>query len=203
MLEKQNVYLCHMSHNKNLKIVAMKAFITNWKKVRTCIHQLNGIAKSMDTRSLQQAFNLIIRQNDAHDAVDIREKRQATINLQSIMKAIWRRNMTRNLYDLKNGRYKQRDEWRRVKTLCMHWNNRSVRDAFNKWKKQATYGNTVIEVNEIGPVVEEVLEHRLDVNNLKDFMRKEGLDPDQVREVSDNSHKRVRGLMAGAIGRMQ
>ena len=85
----------------------------------------------------------------------------------------------------------------------MHWNNRSVRDAFNKWKKQSTYGCTVIEVNEIGPVVEEVLEHRLDVNNLKDFMRKEGLDPDQVREVSDNTHRRVRGLMAGAIGRMQ
>jgi hypothetical protein len=32
----------------------------------------------------------------------------------------------------------------------------------------------------MGPVVEEVLEHRLDVTNLKNFMREEGFDPDQV-----------------------
>ena len=57
-------------------------------------------------------------------------------------------------------------------------NNRTMRDAFCKWKSQSTNDLTVIEVNEIGPVVEEVLEHRLDVCNLKDFMRKEGYNED-------------------------
>jgi hypothetical protein len=53
-----------------------------------------------------------------------------------------------------------------------------MRDAFMRWKCRATYDQTVIDVNTVGPVVEEVLEHRLDVNNLKDFMRREGYDPD-------------------------
>jgi len=57
-------------------------------------------------------------------------------------------------------------------------NNRTMRDAFYKWKSQSTNDLTVIEVNEIGPVVEEVLEHRLDACNLKDFMRKEGYNED-------------------------
>lgn len=67
-----------------------------------------------------------------------------------------------------------------MRALCRHVNNRSIRDAFMRWKCRSTYSNTVIEVNEIGPVVEEVLEHRLDVCNLKDFMRKEGYSFDQV-----------------------
>lgn len=53
-----------------------------------------------------------------------------------------------------------------------------MRGAFDKWKDQSTRAQTVIEVNEIGPVVEEVLEHRLDCANLMNFMRKEGFEED-------------------------
>lgn len=39
-----------------------------------------------------------------------------------------------------------------------HFISANVRDAFMRWKKKALFAQTVIEVNEIGPVVEEVLE---------------------------------------------
>lgn len=42
------------------------------------------------------------------------------------------------------------------------------------WKKKSNFAQTVIEVNEIGPVVEEVLDARLDVCNLKNLMASEG-----------------------------
>jgi hypothetical protein len=35
-----------------------------------------------------------------------------------------------------------------------HFITAGTRDAFNRWKKQATFATTVIEVNEIGPIVE-------------------------------------------------
>lgn len=39
-----------------------------------------------------------------------------------------------------------------------HWHSRKRREAFLKWKNQASFATTVIEVNEVGPVVEEVLD---------------------------------------------
>ena len=110
--------------------------------------------------------------------------------------------MTNYLSKLRNGAYQECKEHRNLRQMCKHLNNRSMRDAFQRWKCRSTYANTVIEVNEMGPVVEEVLEHRLDVTNLKNFMREEGFDPDQVCQVSDLTHKRVKGLMAGVIARL-
>ena len=39
-----------------------------------------------------------------------------------------------------------------------HMISRRVRDAFDKWKSQANLMSTVIDVNEIGPIAEEVLD---------------------------------------------
>ena len=49
-----------------------------------------------------------------------------------------------------------------------------MRDAFNKWKKQAVYAQTVIDVNEIGPIAEQVLDKQLQVHNLRKLMAEEG-----------------------------
>ena len=55
-----------------------------------------------------------------------------------------------------------------------HMVSQRVRDAFDMWKKKANFATTVIEVNEIGPVVEEVLEKQMDVANLRNLMTEEG-----------------------------
>jgi hypothetical protein len=50
--------------------------------------------------------------------------------------------------------------------LFMHINTRGIRQAFDKWRKATEAYNTIDDVNTMGPVVEEVLEHRLDCMNL-------------------------------------
>jgi len=42
----------------------------------------------------------------------------------------------------------------RKKLFFAHFISQSTRDAFMRWKKKAQYAQTVIEVNEMGPVVE-------------------------------------------------
>jgi len=80
--------------------------------------------------------------------------------------------------DLRNRCYSANAKLRHKINLFLHMNSRSMRHAFNKWRDAAKCAETVEEVNLIGPVVEEVLEHRLDVNNLQNFMRKEGYTED-------------------------
>ena len=38
------------------------------------------------------------------------------------------------------------------KLFFAHFMSQSTRDAFERWKKQALYATTVVEVNEIGPI---------------------------------------------------
>ena len=55
-----------------------------------------------------------------------------------------------------------------------HWHARDLRRRFLHWKHYASKESTVIEVNEIGPVVEEVLDAQHEWFNLKNFMRDQG-----------------------------
>jgi regulator of replication initiation timing len=93
----------------------MKAFIFNWKTSTGMCNALGGLAKRHDFHNMQRAWYLIRDTNHAHDAVDKREKKQATMNIQSIMKAIWRRKMTNYLSKLRNGAYQECKEHRNLR----------------------------------------------------------------------------------------
>ena len=82
-----------------------------------------------------------------------------------------------------------------------HFISANVRDAFMRWKKKALFAQTVIEVNEIGPVVEEVLEKQLDVANLKNLMTSEGFTPNQIEDVAFKASKKSLELISRSIGR--
>ena len=47
---------------------------------------------------------------------------------------------------------------RKQRTAFGHFISRRVRDAFEMWKSKAKLATTVIEVNEIGPITEHVLD---------------------------------------------
>ena len=59
----------------------------------------------------------------------------------------------------------------------------------------------MVEVNEIGPVVEQVLEARIDVMNLKKLMADEGFTDYQVNDVFHSADKKGLELIARSIGR--
>lgn len=92
--------------------------------------------------------------------------------------------------------------WRRKqRTAFGHMVTRRVRDAFNRWKQQATLAQTVIEVNEIGPVTEEVLDKQLDVANLRNLMADEGFTEHQIEDIHQTASKKSLELLARAVGR--
>ena len=63
------------------------------------------------------------------------------------------------------------------------------------------FATTVIEANEIGPVVEEVLDKQMDVANLKNLMADEGFTNYQVQDVTDNAEKKANELLARSVAR--
>lgn len=82
--------------------------------------------------------------------------------------------MTDFLSDL---RFKVTDQKRKdnvISSMFGHWHARDLRKRFDLWKNQAKKATTVNEVNEIGPVVEEVLDAQQTLTNLGLFMRDNG-----------------------------
>lgn len=58
-----------------------------------------------------------------------------------------------------------------------------------------------MEVNEVGPQVERVLEHRLAVTNLKNLMASEGFTEHQINDVSHKATLKGLDLLGSSIGR--
>lgn len=65
--------------------------------------------------------------------------------------------MTTNLNELRTKVGLQRQKNMRISAMLGHWYARGLRHHFLKWKNQTTKDATVQEVNEQGPVVEDVL----------------------------------------------
>ena len=70
-----------------------------------------------------------------------------------------------------------------------------------RWKKQSEVVTTVIEVNEAGPVVEEVLDHRMDVENLKNLMKDEAFTKAQIDEIAEKASQKGLELLSRAVAR--
>lgn len=82
-----------------------------------------------------------------------------------------------------------------MSSVLGHWYSRSTREMFDRWKKQAELCQVAIDVNEGGPVVEEVLKARQDLNNLQEFMREQGYAENEVKEVVDITKDKVKEQM--------
>ena len=59
-----------------------------------------------------------------------------------------------------------------------------------RWKKKSDSIATVEDVNECGPVVEDVLEARLKIKNCIDFLGKEGYTQKQIDAFEEQAEKR-------------
>jgi hypothetical protein len=61
-----------------------------------------------------------------------------------------------------------------IRSMLGSLNSRRIHEYWQRWRDQAELATVVKDVNECGPVVEEVLEWRTKLNSLKDFMDNEG-----------------------------
>ena len=111
--------------------------------------------------------------------------------------------MTSYLSHLRNANIREKSRDATKANCFITFCTRKVRDYFYHWKYNAHKAETVIEVNETGPVVEEVLDHRIDVQNLKNYMKDQGYTEPEVEIISKQCMDRSKELMARAVARMK
>jgi uncharacterized protein YjiS (DUF1127 family) len=85
-------------------------------------------------------------------------------------------------------------------TVIRHVMSRELRRAFNNWRKKTDCVLTVEDVNECGPVVEEVLEARLMIKNCMDFLKDEGYTEKQIGQFEELAEQRNLDKLRRAVG---
>ena len=163
--------------------------------------RLSNTAGKFDSRMLESAFQLIKNFSTAKQNVHAHQKELSSRDIGGVLQKIYRRKLLQHYSHLRRQVHGDKVVAHKKKVMFGHFISMQVRDAFNRWKKQAVFAQTVIEVNEIGPVVEEVLQSRLDVTNLKNLMTQEGFTSHQIDDVAHKADQKSLELIARSIGR--
>lgn len=118
----------------------------------------------------------------------------------SILHKLYINRMTKYMSEMRVKCYAIKEKTTKQLTMFNHMFTRQMRRAFELWRNQTQAVATVEDVNECGPVVEEVLEARLMIKNCLDFLKKEGYTQKQRDEFEDLSEKRNLDKIRRAIG---
>ena len=121
--------------------------------------------------------------------------------MNSVLTRLYRKRLLDYMSHLRLVSLKWKKEELKKLTMIKHCLSRGLRFAFDRWKRQASIAQTVIEVNDAGPVVEEVLEHQLDVHNLKQMMKDEGFKQGEIDDIEHDADKKSLEKMAKVVGR--
>ena len=133
--------------------------------------------------------------------VHTHEKDLSAKNVNSVLTRLYRKRLLDYMTHFRMvSLNSKKDEYKKL-AMVKHCLTRSLRHAFERWRRQANVATTVIEVNDSGPVVEEVLDHQLDVHNLKKLMTEEGFGKHEIADIEDEAAKKSLALIAKAIGR--
>ena len=168
---------------------------------KALVLRLSNAARKYDNRNLQSAFQMIKNFVASKDGAHAGAKELATRNLRDTLHKVYLRKMLQYHSHLRRQIHGDKVVEKKKKVMFGHFISKSMRDAFDMWKKKANFAQTVIEVNEIGPVVEEVLDARLDVTNLKNLMASEGFTEHQIEDVANRASDKGLELLGRAIGR--
>ena len=167
------------------------------------VQKLANVAGAYDARHLQSAFQMIKNYVQAKHDTQAGEKNIASRNINDVLSKIRRRFLLQHYSHLRRQILGDHVVERKKKAMFGHFISANMRDAFNRWKKQATYAQTAIDVNEVGPIAEQVLKNQLQVHNLRKLMADEGFTNYQVDAVTINAEKRSNELLAKSIARIK
>lgn len=90
-----------------------------------------------------------------------------------------------------------------IGAMLGHMSSYRVRLGFFRWRDQAKKVSVELEVDEVGPVVEEVHHHQLRDRNMKYFLRDEAYTPIEIHRISQWARGRTKEYLARTITRMQ
>lgn len=108
--------------------------------------------------------------------------------------------MQRYLSDLREINLSEKERCAKITNLFSHFgDNAAIRHFFMKWKYQSQKLKTLEDVNEAGPVVEEVLDAQIELKNIAQFMRKEGYTESQIKQALDSAKDKNKELMMRVV----
>ena len=186
---------------KIYKRACFRHLMLKYQREKALVLRLSNVAKKFDNRGIMSAFQMIKNFERAKRDAMANEKAIGSQKLGDVLHEIYMRKLHLYYMHLRRQVFGDKSTKLRKRTMFGHFVSRRVRDAFDLWKSKANLATTVIDVNEMGPITEEVLDKQLDIANLRNLMASEGFTEHQVEDVTHNASVKARELLAKSIGR--
>jgi hypothetical protein len=182
------------------KKAVFNAFKAKFSREKRLVLMLANMARKFDNTGKQSAFQMILNFKLSKDRNFAQRKKVGTMDAQSILHKLYINRMTKYLSELRVKCYSAKESATKRLTMFNHMFTRQLRRAFEMWRSQTQAVATVEDVNECGPVVEEVLEARLMIKNCLDFLKQEGYSQKQRDEFEELAEKRNLDKLRRAVG---
>ena len=156
---------------------------------------MHNLENFMRTKILDDSFKDIKSFYLSKKLATNRFKRRASYDIMSILSE---RHIRKSRIYFNKYKFKVSDRHQRVMRLNIiygKFNAQLKHTGFRRWVHYTDKHMDAQELNEIGPVTEEVFEANRLIKNLKDFMRSEGYPEEQIKRImAEVNEKEIRKL---------
>jgi hypothetical protein len=192
---------------EKLKLIRMRHLFDAFKFGRNIhynmLNRLNNFSRVMDHHVTQTAFLDISSFARAKAFAHQRRKEQAARDLVNHMDMLKKRQLESTISQLKVVPIMRYNKGLKQFNTVMRNFTDQQRRCFQLWKNKAQEHTLVKEMNEEGPIREEIWNLNKDQTNLRMFMTEEGYTPEDIHKLEDHGAKQFCRLMKKAKLRME
>ena len=141
---------------------------------------ISNLEKLLRDKSYMDAFKTVKSYSTSKKLASANLKRKARDDIASMLTQTYIARLRRYFGKYRDAVKQKRNNGRVAKKVMLKVANANLRWAFEAWRKQNVKEMLAEELNQVGPITEQVFEANRTIRNLKDFMRKERYTEEEV-----------------------
>ena len=184
-----------------------RACFLGWKQqyldTKRFLNSMSNLERLMRERNNSDAFKNI-RAVAVSKGLVMRNRRQlATKDIMQLMQQAYLKNINAEFQRYKKQVASQKEYQEKLKSTFGKASTYRLRDAFEQWKKRHSLMELRDDLHYCGPVRAEYWEANKEINNLKEFMRKERFTENEIEKTFGEVCKTNDGLLKKYVTRLR
>lgn len=143
------------------KMLVWNELVYHFHNSKSLVYRLANLANIFDQQGLRMGYNSIISYSRAKGFVQKKNKEYSSQNIESILTDLFNRKKQSYFNSLKFRVANMHSQgMKKVTTMIRNWNNK-LRAYFERWKQRDQNELMKIEMNEEGPIRDEIFEDNI------------------------------------------
>lgn len=182
---------------------AFNALHDQYRRTKNLVSSISNYEAKMRQRIRDEALKNILSYSKSKGMTQQQRKKKGTQDLVAMVNQAYLKNLSREFH-----RYKSKclGDNQKASRLCVVWNkfhSLRRRDAFDWWRRKTELMELSQDLHETGPVRAEYWQAQRDIENMKEFLRKEKYTEGEIDMIYNGACNKNENLMKKYMIRMR